>query len=96
LKYSDPQRPPIIRISGHTKGDQSVYCIEDNGIGIDPGHQKNVFEIFHRLDPDKCEGEGLGLTIVQQVLGRLSGDIWVESEKEKGSRFFVSLPKNLK
>ena len=66
--------------------------VEDNGIGIAPEHQENIFEIFHRLDPAKSKGEGLGLTIVQQILGSLSGDIWVESKLGKGSRFYVALP----
>ena len=92
LQYLDPKRPGAIRISGRVEGKQSLYCVEDNGIGIAPAHQQNIFEIFHRLDPSKGEGEGLGLTIVQQILGRLSGEIRVESKPGEGSRFRVTLP----
>ena len=92
LQYLDPERPGAIRISGRVEGERSVYCVKDNGIGIAPAHRQNIFEIFHRLDPAKSMGEGLGLTIVQQVLGRLWGKIWVESKLGEGSRFYVALP----
>ncbi len=92
LQYLDSERPGAIRISGRVEGERSVYCVEDNGIGIAPAHRQNIFEIFHRLDPAKSKGEGLGLTIVQQILARLSGAVWVESKPGEGSRFYVALP----
>jgi len=91
LKYLDPARLGVIKISGHKENGSSVYCVEDNGIGIKPEHQGKIFEIFHQLEPRKAEGEGLGLTIVNKVVERHNGKIWVESELGKGSKFFVSL-----
>lgn len=90
LKYLDPERPGIIRVSGYKKNVQSVYCIEDNGIGIAPEYQEKIFEMFHQLK--LAEGEGLGLTIVQRIIERHNGTIKVESESGKGSRFIVVLP----
>jgi len=92
LKYLDPERAGIIKISGYAEGSRSVYCIEDNGIGIAPEHFKDIFALFHQLDPDKSEGDGLGLTIVKRILDRANGKIWLESEIGKGSKFFVELP----
>ncbi|ODS33453.1 MAG: two-component sensor kinase [Candidatus Scalindua rubra] len=89
LKYLNPNRPGIIRISGTR---HLVYCVKDNGIGIAAEHQDKIFEIFHRLKPDDSTGEGLGLTIVRRILDRHGGKIWVESKPGKGSKFFVSLP----
>jgi signal transduction histidine kinase len=93
LKYLDPERPGVIKISGHEDNGQAVYCVEDNGIGIAPEHQKKIFDIFQRLDPGGAQGEGLGLTIVRKIMEKHNGRIWLESEPGKGSRFFVSIPR---
>ena len=92
VKCLDPQRPGKIRITGKKEGDETIYCVEDNGIGFAPEFQKKIFEIFHRLDPDIGAGEGLGLTIVRKLIDRHGGRVWAESEPGKGSRFFVALP----
>ena len=42
------------------KKHEVLYCIEDNGIGISPNYNEKIFEIFHRIDPDKYKGEGVG------------------------------------
>ncbi len=92
LKYSDPSRPPVIKVTGEVVDEEVVYCVADNGTGIAREHQKKVFEIFHRLNPEASGGEGLGLSIVKKVIGRHSGRIWLESEPGEGSKFYVSLP----
>jgi signal transduction histidine kinase len=92
LKYRHPDRQGLIRIRGAIKGARCVYSVEDNGIGIAEEHQENIFQLFHRLDPSRSEGEGLGLTIVRQIIERLNGAVWVESKLGEGSVFFVSLP----
>jgi PAS domain S-box-containing protein len=93
LKYLDPTRPGRIFISGTTEGKEVHYCVEDNGIGMDPEHCEKAFEIFQRLNPgDGIAGEGLGLTIVRRILLRQNGKIWVKAAPGRGAKFFVSLP----
>ena len=92
IKYLAPDRTGSISISGQREGDDVVYCVADNGIGIAVEHQSNIFEIFHRLDPTIGSGEGLGLAIARRIVDRYNGRIWLESERGKGSKFFVSLP----
>ena len=93
IKYLDPQRRGLIKITGRIENQKSIYCVEDNGIGIEPRHREKVFEIFRRLDPSGAvAGEGLGLTIISRIVDRQGGNIRLESEVDEGSRFFVSLP----
>jgi PAS domain S-box-containing protein len=71
------------------------FAISDAGLGIPPGEQQRIFEKFYRLDPDMTHGiggTGLGLYICRELVRRVNGRIWVESERGKGSTFFVEVP----
>ncbi len=92
IKYRDPKRKLEIRIYGHVDGDSSIYCVEDNGIGIDKNFHKKIFELFQRLNPNETDGKGIGLSIIKRIVNSLNGKIWLESEKGKGSKFFISIP----
>jgi len=92
IKYLEPDRPGEVSLTGEVSGDRVVYQIKDNGIGIAERDIERIFEIFHQLNPVASQGEGLGLTIVQRILERHNGRIWVESHLGVGSVFYVSLP----
>lgn len=94
IKYLDPNRPGRIRVSGRVEGNHSVYCVQDNGIGIALQHLEHIFDLFSRLDRTKAPGEGIGLAMVKRMVARNNGSIWVESEVGKGSCFCVSLPRS--
>ncbi|MCF7954540.1 MAG: HAMP domain-containing histidine kinase, partial [Phycisphaerae bacterium] len=93
VKYRKNNGEDKIVVSGWIESGNSIYCVEDNGIGISENCQSKIFEVFHRLDPQgPVSGEGLGLTIISRILDRHQGRIWVESEPGIGSKFFVSIP----
>ena len=92
IKYRHPDRPGQINISCRKQGDHCVYCVADNGIGVAQSHQEKIFELFYRLNPETADGQGLGLSIVRGILARHNGRIWLESEPDKGSRFYVTFP----
>lgn len=93
LKYSEPSRPCRIRIFGQIADSHALYAVADNGVGIEPEHCQEVFQIFYRLHPGgDIPGEGLGLAIVKRILDRLGGAIRVESTPGEGTTFWVSLP----
>jgi light-regulated signal transduction histidine kinase (bacteriophytochrome) len=96
LKYRGPE-PPRIRVSAEVSaeslGGMWKLSVADNGIGIDPAYQGQVFGLFQRLHGGgKYAGSGIGLAICQKIVQRYGGRIWVESELERGSRFLFTLP----
>ncbi|MDD5094347.1 MAG: ATP-binding protein [Dehalococcoidia bacterium] len=93
IKYKDPGRPCLVKITGNEMDGSATYIVEDNGIGIPESQQPKVFELFHRLNPSGgISGEGLGLTIIAKVLDRLGGNVRLQSEVGSGSRFIITLP----
>jgi len=73
-----------------------LHCsVIDNGIGIKKEHQKRIFEPFYQVDNPQAKskgGTGLGLAVNKQIIEKHGGQIWVESEYGKGSRFIFTLP----
>ena len=68
-------------------------CVEDNGVGIAPEHQEQIFRIFTRLHGGRHSGTGIGLAIVQQGVERMGGRVGVDSTPGQGSRFWFELRK---
>jgi signal transduction histidine kinase len=92
LKFSRDNRSPEISVSAREEQGRVVCCVEDNGIGIEPQFQDQIFGLFNRLD-QSYEGTGIGLTLVKRIIEVHKGKIWVESLGEgKGARFCFALP----
>jgi len=68
------------------------FWVRDNGKGISPDDQKQLFNQFTRLDQVRAEGHGLGLSIVAQIVEKLGGEVGVESQVGRGSKFYFTLP----
>jgi PAS domain S-box-containing protein len=72
-----------------------LFRVVDEGLGIPADEQRRIFEKFYRLDPNMTQGiggTGLGLYICSELVERMGGRIWLESEEGKGSAFFFQLP----
>lgn len=91
VKYSSMANKPKIEIFGYIDGEETIYSIKDNGMGIDNRYYDRVFELFKRMDNVKeIEGTGVGLAIVKRVVERHNGRVWFESELNQGSTFYVA------
>lgn len=95
LKYQKENTPPIINIKVTEYEKKWLFKIKDNGIGIENEYLEKIFVIFQRLHTkNEYSGNGVGLAIVKKLIENLNGTIWVESELDKGSTFYFTLPKN--
>ncbi len=83
--------PPQVRISAEKKGNDWLFSIRDNGIGMPADQLKEVFRAFRRLNPE-LPGTGLGLSLCQRIVERHGGRIWAESEPGTGTTFRFTLP----
>lgn len=71
------------------------FFVKDTGIGIAEDKQAYIFDIFKRVKEQKTHeygGTGIGLSVVKKMVVLLGGDVWLESEKNKGSNFYFTLP----
>jgi signal transduction histidine kinase len=92
LRFSRPQTRPQVRIRSDQEDGFARITIEDNGIGIAPQHQHLIFQPFHRLNPAEIpDGTGMGLALAKKGVEKLGGKMGVNSQVNRGSRFWVEL-----
>ena len=94
VKYTERENAKIyIRVIQESS--KLTVSVEDQGIGIESEDQKVIFDPFRQGRDSVCKkygGTGLGLSIVKEFVRLHGGEIWVESEPGKGSKFSFTLP----
>jgi PAS domain S-box-containing protein len=82
------KEPPAISVQAEKTGDQWLFSVSDNGIGIRPESAQSIFTVFQRLHTRaEYPGNGIGLAICKKIIEHYGGKIWVESQVGRGSTF---------
>ncbi|MCD8067195.1 MAG: HAMP domain-containing histidine kinase [Oscillospiraceae bacterium] len=93
LRYGRPDGDVWVSVSRGQNGEK-LLSVRDNGIGIAPEQQEQVWKRFYQVDPSRSDssGSGLGLAMVRQIAQTLGGYMTLESVPDKGSTFTLHLP----
>lgn len=85
IRFRRPEESPLIRISARDCGDEWLFAVADNGIGIDEEFREVVFQPFRRLHGREYPGAGVGLTTARLIARLHGGDIRIEAASESGN-----------
>ncbi|MFW5645471.1 MAG: PAS domain-containing sensor histidine kinase, partial [Bacteroidota bacterium] len=89
VKFTNGEKAPAIEIGKTCQKNKTIWYIKDNGVGFNPKYMDKLFGVFQRLHPeDEFEGTGIGLATVKQIINKHKGEIWAESEPNKGAVFY--------
>jgi signal transduction histidine kinase len=93
IKHAAGDGSLLIDIGGYEKGDEAVFFVRDDGIGIEKGMHDEVFKEFERYSAGgETPGLGLGLSIVKRAVEGWGGRVWLESTPGEGATFFFTAP----
>ncbi|MBX7097743.1 MAG: GAF domain-containing protein [Myxococcaceae bacterium] len=93
VKYSRLKKVAQVEVRGERMGGELRYTVTDHGAGFDPAYASKLFGVFQRLHHQhEFEGHGVGLALVQRIVGRHGGHVWAEGQVGRGATFGFALP----
>ncbi len=96
LHYHQPDRKPVIEISGHSDSEKNCYYFCDNGIGIPEEYHQRVFKVFERLQVNHDQTRtGVGLAIVKRIVESCDGGVFLQENSGGGVIVTLAFPKIL-
>lgn len=92
VKFTRGSAPAEIELGCLTESETPIFYLRDNGVGFDMKYADKLFSPFHRLHTEReFEGTGIGLAIVQRIVNRHGGEVWVEAKPGKGTTIYFTL-----
>jgi PAS domain S-box-containing protein len=93
IKFSRTRETPAIRVGASVKPEETIYYVQDNGVGFDMQYSNKLFGVFQRLHSmNEFEGTGIGLAIVKRIITRHGGRVWAEGKVNEGAALYFALP----
>jgi len=92
VKYTRPREQAVIEVGQLASNGETAVFVRDNGVGFDMKYADKLFGVFQRLHrPEDFEGTGVGLALVQKIVQKHGGRVWVKAGLDRGATFFFTL-----